>query len=270
MFEPKVTEEVSYSTIETSTKSTTTNKKILRNTWTGNTVQINSYDSEGRLKGVETDKQTYQDHDTEHYKWTDNDQPPAITPPGYDTQVEPFGANSVQTTTQIASNGNVLMLKSTEISTTPLIHWTGDNASQQLSIKSATNDKICDQNGETVPQKALLQFGSQSPSSQLFPGDVPNGDTVVSHTVKEGPVSRETDCSLTESLNGSKWSRTEETVWVSTNKPRINPNLAIMNGPQDGGKSEGELVEQNGTVSIEERRRMRRNAARAMTANKAQ
>jgi hypothetical protein len=270
MFEPKVTEEVSYSTIETSSKSTTTNKKILRNTWTGNTVQINSYDSDGRLKGVETDKQTYQDHDTEYYKWTDHDQPPDIPLPEYQTQVEPLGANSVQTLTQIASNGNVLMLKSTEVASTPIIHWTGDEASQQSSVKSPSNGqfKICDQNGDVEPQKAV-NFDSHVASPQLYPGNSPKSDAVVSHTIKEGPVSRETDSTLTESLEGSKWSRNEETVWVSTNNPRINPNLAIMNGPQEGGKSEGHPAQQNGSVSMEERRKMRRNAARAMTANMA-
>jgi len=272
MFQPKVTEEVSYSTIETSSKSTTTNKKILRNTWRGNTVQINSYDSEGRLKNVETDKETYQDHDTEHYKWTDRDQPPDIPASDYQSTVEPCGANSLQTTTQIASNGNVLMLKSTEISSTPIIHWTGDNASQQSSIKLPPHAKyiVCNRNGETVSQKTV-NIGAQTPSSQLFLGNVtPAGDTIVSHTVKEGPVSRESDSRVTESLDGSKWSKTEETVWMSTNKPRINPNLAIMNGPPtEVGRNAGQVVEQNGSLSIEERRQMRRNVSRTMAGNTA-
>ena len=78
------------STIETCKTSTAHKKRILRNTWRGNAVQVNCYDAAGRLQSSETDKKTYQDHDTEYYNWTDRDPPPCIPPPDYAKQVVTF------------------------------------------------------------------------------------------------------------------------------------------------------------------------------------
>jgi len=228
---------------------------------------VNSYDSDGRLKSVETDKESYIDRDTEYYTWTDRDAPPNIPPPDYARQVQPFGPNNLRTSTQISRNGNVMMLKSSEISSTPMVHWSGEN-SQHLVSQSNPNPMPI-RNGAVSLQKSIA--GAQLPP-HLVNADpqLDLGDMVVSHTVQTGPASHEVEYKRKEDMDGSKWSRTEETLWISSaNKPRINPSMAIMYGMQDGGDGK-KFVQQNnhdnGDMSIEERRKMRRNASRAMTA----
>jgi len=164
----------------------------------------------------------------------------------------------------MTDNGSVLMLKSTEISSTPVVHWTGVNT--QHITSSTPNNR-----GEVTTYPAQRSFGNGDLDSVSSRGDQ---TVIVTNTVVSGTPQVSTEIKLSENSEGSKWSRSEETVWMTSNK-RINPDILAITYDGEGGEAplgkptkqiEAGVVNGHENLSVEERRKMRRNVSREKTA----